>query len=30
MYHVFHLGAHSYLLEEIIRDMVKQRNEYRL
>ena len=29
-YHVFHLGKHSYLLEEIIRDMVKQRNEYRL
>ena len=29
-YHVFHLGEHSSLLEKIIRDMVEQRNEYRL
>ena len=29
-YHVFHLGRHSHLLEKIIRDMIKQRNEFQL
>ena len=28
-YHVFHVAALSSLLEEIIRDMIVQRNEYR-
>ena len=29
-YHVFHVAALSSLLEDIIRDMVKQRNEYQI
>jgi hypothetical protein len=30
MYHVFHLGAYTGLLQKMIRDMVSQRNKYRL